>query len=50
MEIRTRFEQPSKVGQAIIPGLPILPHGVERHVVPGAVSYTHLTLPTILLV
>ena len=38
MEIRTRFEQPSKVGQAIIPGLPILPHGVERHVVPGGGS------------
>ena len=38
MEVRTRFERPSKVGQAIIPGLPILPHGVERYVVPGGGS------------
>ena len=38
MEVKTRFERPSKAGQAIIPGLPILPHGVERHVVPGGGS------------
>ena len=38
MEVKPRFERPSKAGQAIIPGLPILPHGVERHVVPGGGS------------
>ena len=38
MEVKPRFERPSKAGQAIIPGLPILPHGVERHIVPGGGS------------
>jgi aminomethyltransferase len=38
MDINTRFERPTKAGSAIIPGLPILPHGVERHVVPGGGS------------
>ena len=38
MDINTRFERPTKVGSALIPGLPILPHGVERHVVPGGGS------------
>ena len=38
MDISTRFERPTKVGSALIPGLPILPHGVERHVVHGGGS------------
>jgi len=38
MEVKTRFERPTKLGQAIVPGLPLLPHGVERYVVPGGGS------------
>ena len=38
MEVKTRFERPTKLGQTIVPGLPLLPHGVERHVVPGGGS------------
>ena len=38
MEVKTRFERPTKLGQAIVPGLPLLAHGVERHVVPGGGS------------
>ena len=32
------FETPMRRGDAVIPGLPILPHGVERHRVPGGGS------------
>ena len=38
MEVKTRFERPTKLGQAIVPGLPLIPHGVERYVVPGGGS------------
>ncbi|MEM7508320.1 MAG: DUF1989 domain-containing protein [Pseudomonadota bacterium] len=33
-----RFERPQELGKVLIPGLPILPHGVERHPVPGGGS------------
>ena len=32
------FERPTRRGGAIVPRLPILPHGVERHRVPGGGS------------
>ncbi|MEM7057216.1 MAG: DUF1989 domain-containing protein [Pseudomonadota bacterium] len=33
-----RFERPTELGGVYTPGLPLLPHGVERHVVPGGGS------------
>ena len=33
-----RFERPYEKGGVLVPGLPILPHGVERHLVPGGGS------------
>ena len=33
-----RFENPTRLGGVITPGLPLLPHGVERHLVPGGGS------------
>jgi len=38
MGIQLPFERVSERGGALIPGLPILPHGVERHPVPGGGS------------
>lgn len=32
------FEHYTKTGRVIVPGLPVLPHGVERHPVPGGGS------------
>ena len=32
------IEKPKVIGSSRFPGLPILPHGVERHVVPGGGS------------
>ncbi|HUF56894.1 MAG TPA: DUF1989 domain-containing protein, partial [Thermohalobaculum sp.] len=32
------FERPMRRGEAVVPGLPVLPHGVERHRVPGGGS------------
>ena len=32
------FERPTELGHVLTPGLPILPHGVERHLVPGGGS------------
>ena len=33
-----KFERPTELGHVLTPGLPILPHGVERHLVPGGGS------------
>ena len=33
-----QFERPTELGKVLVPGLPILPHGVERHLVPGGGS------------
>ncbi|MEM6905609.1 MAG: DUF1989 domain-containing protein, partial [Pseudomonadota bacterium] len=33
-----RFEAPQRLGQVLVPGLPILPHGVERYPIPGGGS------------
>ena len=30
----SKFERPSKERGVLLPGIPILPHGVERHIVP----------------
>ena len=38
MGVRAVFETPYERGGVITPGLPILPHGVERHPVPGGGS------------
>ena len=38
MGVRSVFETPYERGGVIVPGLPILPHGVERHPVPGGGS------------
>ena len=35
MGINHRFERLWEKSGVIVPGLPILPHGVERHLVPG---------------
>ena len=35
MGINHRFEQSTEKSGILFPGLPLLPHGVERHVVPG---------------
>ena len=32
------YERPTLIGDSIIPGVPFLPHGVERHVIPGGGS------------
>ena len=34
----SKFERPSKERGVLLPGIPILPHGVERHIVPGGGS------------
>ncbi|MEM9046318.1 MAG: DUF1989 domain-containing protein [Pseudomonadota bacterium] len=34
----SRFERPTELGSVLTPGLPLLPHGVERHPVPGGGS------------
>ena len=34
----SRFERPTELGGVLVPGLPLLPHGVERHLVPGGGS------------
>ena len=33
-----KFERPTELGGVYTPGLPLLPHGVERHLVPGGGS------------
>ena len=33
-----KYERPTELGHVLTPGLPILPHGVERHLVPGGGS------------
>ncbi|MEL7000855.1 MAG: DUF1989 domain-containing protein, partial [Pseudomonadota bacterium] len=33
-----KFERPMELGSVLTPGLPLLPHGVERHLVPGGGS------------
>ena len=38
MGLRHRFERVQEKSGVIVPGLPVLPHGVERHVVPGGGS------------
>jgi aminomethyltransferase len=38
MDARPRFETPYERRGILVPGLPILPHGVERHPVPGGGS------------
>ncbi len=38
MVFRHRFEMLNEKAGVILPGLPILPHGVERHVIPGGGS------------
>jgi len=38
MGIMEYIEKPTVLGSSHIPGLPVLPHGVERHVVPGGGS------------
>ena len=38
MGSRHRFEISNEKAGVIVPGLPILPHGVERHIVPGGGS------------
>ncbi|MDH3665672.1 MAG: aminomethyltransferase family protein [Paracoccaceae bacterium] len=38
MGVRPVFETPYERGGVITPGLPVLPHGVERHPVPGGGS------------
>jgi len=38
MRLELPFERVSTAGAALIPGLPVLPHGVERHPVPGGGS------------
>ncbi|MDG2474484.1 MAG: DUF1989 domain-containing protein [Paracoccaceae bacterium] len=35
MQARHRFELSNQKAGIIVPGLPILPHGIERHIVPG---------------
>ena len=34
----SKFERPSEERGVLLPGIPILPHGVERHIVPGGGS------------
>lgn len=38
MAIHLPFERVTRTGAALVPGLPVLPHGVERHPVPGGGS------------
>jgi len=38
MGLHLPFERVTRQGAALVPGLPILPHGVERHPVPGGGS------------
>ena len=38
MGVKPLFETPYERAGIITPGLPILPHGVERHPVPGGGS------------
>ena len=38
MEVKHRFEIKNEKSGVIVPGLPILPHGIERHIVPGGGS------------
>ena len=38
MGIMGYIERPTLLGSSNVPGLPVLPHGVERHVVPGGGS------------
>ncbi|MBI1385528.1 MAG: DUF1989 domain-containing protein [Rhizobiales bacterium] len=38
MQVRPRFETPYERRGVLVPGVPILPHGVERHPVPGGGS------------
>ena len=38
MVFQSRYENPTTLGKALVPGIPILPHGVERHIVPGGGS------------
>ena len=33
-----RFEIKYEKSGVVVPGLPILPHGIERHIVPGGGS------------
>ena len=38
MEVEHRFEIKNEKSGVVVPGLPILPHGIERHIVPGGGS------------
>ena len=35
MNIFSKFERPAEERGVLLPGIPIIPHGVERHIVPG---------------
>ena len=38
MVVQSVYERPTIVGDSIIAGVPFLPHGLERHVIPGGGS------------
>ena len=38
MGLRHRFELNNEKSGVIVPGMPILPHGVERHIIPAGGS------------
>ena len=38
MVIQSVYERPTTIGDSIVPGIPFLPHGFERHIIPGGGS------------